>query len=898
MSDGWRTATVVGSVVTTCSILSVLIGLPLLHTHVQKVTSVMLAEVEMCKAESQDIWKQMPFSRTKILTKRQSPYGNYGATPAGSCCACTQGAPGPRGAKGEDGEGGNDGLPGRDGQNGRSGKYLPAPPPGSNACQKCPPGPPGPPGLPGAKGPRGPPGREGTSGRSGEDNRPGPPGPPGIRGEPGPPGPKGPTGDRGKVLNGAPPGPTGPPGKVGARGPPGGKGHDGKPGIGGQQGIRGSVGSRGDAGNPGLPGPQGPKGEPGHPGSCSHCEQRQAPSPQPQPQPAPGYDAPPAAPPIAISEVTKSRRTQVASQGFGKQSDLAQASRRRRREKCATRLSMFIFVERLLLVSIAYRLCHLATAQQFQCPQQGQTPVLTPQGNNQQCFNLGSANECPVGSICVSASNGGGFLICCTSSTSTPVCPNNAVPQASANGFVPCQINFPQTCNTGFSCVPAVNNPQITLCCSGTTSAATCPANFAPALDALGNSINCSPAQPAGCPAGSSCMQATANSGFICCRSSTVERVCPNNQNALLSPSGSLVPCNGPGAPCDTAGFTCQLSTTVAQYICCGNEITSSGATCLDGRVTYQQVSGQTYTCDVGSASTTRCPFGYDCATSTQVNVFVCCLTGSTTPSPSGSYQCPSGWSAYLNEVNHEARSCSGVFDMSCPAGFSCTPATSSSQYVCCRLASVLACINNQAYLSNGHPRLCSTARVNQCPRGYSCQQSTNPTVTICCTSSTLALSPVKIKEEAFCMDGQPPYGTDCPYIGLKDGCSGGYSCQMSTTGTNVCCLEEKTTIRRQPNGSPRCIGHFTPSRPVSPEACAHANPCDPANRPPTAPSAAVRPRTSRGVSTAPRRKSTEEHCVEDSDCDPAFSCKPSLLVGVQICCSSDDRKKKEPTRT
>ncbi|CAJ0606708.1 unnamed protein product [Cylicocyclus nassatus] len=270
-----RQATFTATVLSTVSIIVVIIGLPIMHMHIQRITSNMLSEVEMCKGESKDIWKQMSFSKPgNVITKRQTPYGNYGAVPAGACCACTQGPPGPRGPPGEDGAPGVDGFPGRGGLNGRNGKYLPAPPPGTNSCQKCPPGPPGPPGLPGPKGPRGEMGKAGTAGRPGEDNRPGPPGPPGIRGEPGPPGEKGPTGDRGKVLNGAPPGPPGPAGKVGPRGPPGSKGHDGKPGLPGTQGIRGAVGTRGDAGNPGLPGPQGPKGEPGLPGSCSHCENR------------------------------------------------------------------------------------------------------------------------------------------------------------------------------------------------------------------------------------------------------------------------------------------------------------------------------------------------------------------------------------------------------------------------------------------------------------------------------------------------------------------------------------------------------------------------------------------------------------------------------------------------
>ncbi|PAV65209.1 hypothetical protein WR25_14532 [Diploscapter pachys] len=79
--------------------------------HMQKVTSLILEESELCQAQTKDIWKQMAFTRDgAIRTKRQ--YGGYGASkmsmgsPPGSCCACTQGMPGPRGPAGEDGDDG------------------------------------------------------------------------------------------------------------------------------------------------------------------------------------------------------------------------------------------------------------------------------------------------------------------------------------------------------------------------------------------------------------------------------------------------------------------------------------------------------------------------------------------------------------------------------------------------------------------------------------------------------------------------------------------------------------------------------------------------------------------------------------------------------------------------
>ncbi|MCP9263992.1 Cuticle collagen sqt-1 [Dirofilaria immitis] len=268
-----RKAAVFATACSAICVLSVAILLPLMHFHSQEIIASMISQVELCKAQSGDVWKQIALAGNKIRISRSNNYnlplsGNF---PNQACCACSQGLPGPRGPPGKDGKPGKDGEPGKAGTDGRDGIYLPAPPSGTNSCQKCPPGAPGPPGFPGPKGDRGKPGLPGREGKSGEPNRRGPPGPPGLRGEPGPPGPKGPTGDRGKVLNGAPPGPPGPVGRVGPRGPTGGKGYDGKAGQPGNQGMPGLVGERGPPGDLGLPGPPGLTGEPGFPGSCSHC---------------------------------------------------------------------------------------------------------------------------------------------------------------------------------------------------------------------------------------------------------------------------------------------------------------------------------------------------------------------------------------------------------------------------------------------------------------------------------------------------------------------------------------------------------------------------------------------------------------------------------------------------
>ncbi|CAJ0955896.1 unnamed protein product, partial [Mesorhabditis belari] len=490
---------------------------------------------------------------------------------------------------------------------------------------------------------------------------------------------------------------------------------------------------------------------------------------------------------------------------------------------------------------------------QFTCPQIGQTPVVSQQGNNVFCSNAGQRDVCPINSLCVSAANSQGLLICCFSSPTNvqPICPNNGQPQPSLGGsFVACDITNP-ICNTGFTCVRASNDFQTTLCCAPGTnpsspicpnqqtvqltngqptfcnpsiisgcstgftctqaanmagtficcSAAgisTCPANFSPSLDNLGNQIFCTPTNTAGCPGGSQCLQSPNNPAFfLCCRSTIAPRVCPNGQSALLGPNGNLVSCTGPGAPCSQPNYICTLSPVLAQYYCCG--VSTQVAVCADGRETYQQISGSTYSCSPLQVPT-GCPIGYDCAQSSVLGTYVCCRTIVTTISPLN--QCPSGWNGYRNEVTGESRMCTGPFDMSCPTGYSCTPTTNSflggtSSFACCRLATTLRCITGQPLLMNNQPRLCSSQRLNQCPPSYTCQQSTVPSITICCTNIPFPLSR---DSSLLCSDGSQPafVGTSVQYcsdVGVQSTCPSSYLCQQNTSGRNLCCRVRRARI-------------------------------------------------------------------------------------------------------
>ncbi|KAJ1351379.1 hypothetical protein KIN20_007370 [Parelaphostrongylus tenuis] len=49
---GSRQATFTATVISTVSIIAVIVGLPIVHMHIQKVTSFMLMEVDLCKVSA------------------------------------------------------------------------------------------------------------------------------------------------------------------------------------------------------------------------------------------------------------------------------------------------------------------------------------------------------------------------------------------------------------------------------------------------------------------------------------------------------------------------------------------------------------------------------------------------------------------------------------------------------------------------------------------------------------------------------------------------------------------------------------------------------------------------------------------------------------------------------
>ncbi|VIO96992.1 cuticular collagen, putative [Brugia malayi] len=341
----FRLVAFIAVALSTVTMLSCIILMPISYQYVQKVQSTMQNDMEFCKSRNRDFWttiwnvqrRKERNSGIRFVRSAQSqnknnrwlfgyrndgdsatsnvnelyqnhmrlqqPYGNdaydgdeskkssvgdgYDGIYDGrhakkkDKCCCQIGEPGLPGKPGIDGENGLDGQPGPDGIPGEGVEQDYLAPVLAPCIRECPPGLPGPPGFPGDKGPRG------YAGEIGEPGVPGKPGEKGLQGKQGPKGPpgimgrKGNKGEAGKRVPSV--GPEGPPGRPGEMGPPGMPGPPGEKGQPGGKGQEGAPGDEGSAGLYGKPGKPGAPGPIGEAGANGGCDHC------PKPRLPPGY---------------------------------------------------------------------------------------------------------------------------------------------------------------------------------------------------------------------------------------------------------------------------------------------------------------------------------------------------------------------------------------------------------------------------------------------------------------------------------------------------------------------------------------------------------------------------------------------------------------------------------
>ncbi|VDD96926.1 unnamed protein product, partial [Enterobius vermicularis] len=116
-----RAVAFVSVVISTVSVLSCVITLPLVYNHIQSVQTFMQNEAGFCKTRSMDMWKEMMQLKLVVTipaanrTKRQYAADKIdigadegvGPLAGGSCCSCQVGPPGPPGPPGRDGRPGS-----------------------------------------------------------------------------------------------------------------------------------------------------------------------------------------------------------------------------------------------------------------------------------------------------------------------------------------------------------------------------------------------------------------------------------------------------------------------------------------------------------------------------------------------------------------------------------------------------------------------------------------------------------------------------------------------------------------------------------------------------------------------------------------------------------------------
>uniref|UniRef100_A0AC34FIJ5 Uncharacterized protein n=1 Tax=Panagrolaimus sp. ES5 TaxID=591445 RepID=A0AC34FIJ5_9BILA len=559
--------------------------------------------------------------------------------------------------------------------------------------------------------------------------------------------------------------------------------------------------------------------------------------------------------------------------------------------------------------------------------------------------------------------------VCCGASTTTPICADGreTYTQQFGSTYSCNPLAFPSNCPPGYDCASSTQLGT-NVCCRGSLatpppfSTSTfrppidvldCPSGWTGYSDATGAHRFCEGATDMSCPQGFSCTQssvqgiflccriaanlqcATAQnqpSTFICCRSTDAPRVCPNNQNALLQPNGGLELCTGPGSGCSQPAYTCQLSTVLSQWVCCGASTTTP--ICADGRETYTQQFGSTYSCNP-LAFPSNCPPGYDCASSTQLGTNVCCRGSLATPPPFSTstfrppidvLDCPSGWTGY-SDATGAHRFCEGATDMSCPQGFI---------NICCASntdPNSLMCADGQtpAYIGT-NVRYCQRLGLaDVCPPSYVCARSNRQGLNVCCHYSRQKTFSSMLREEsavcgdtaiAYFSENNPGKALECTgnpssfvnqqpdAIGIRQvarclgrstlllsgnpvscssdsGCQDGYECSSHTTqGEAICCGKPALELRHCPdNRNP--LRDPTTDSPISCDSktCPTKSVCK--KSPSNGQSFCCSLIAFCPANMQPQLDSQTRHAKRcfGFGCPAGFSCIESTVSGIHICC-------------
>ena len=328
----------------------------------------------------------------------------------------------------------------------------------------------------------------------------------------------------------------------------------------------------------------------------------------------------------------------------------------------------------------------------------GQTPAYI--GTNvRYCSRVGSADVCPPSYVCA-ASNRAGYNVCChyirqrLFSTllreESAVCGSTAIayfPESNPSRALECTTD-PTICPNDFFCQPSMTDTRM-YCCQE----ARCP-NSGPLPDPT---VACD--SDSECKFGAVCTPAVNVPNVkICCSADTSLRRFPD---AVQSPrclgrrtyvtSGTPILCSSNGDCKPT--FECSSHTTTKDSICC--EIIYPGIYpdfCPDNREPIRStVSDEPISCDIP----TSCPDNSICKANPSRSKKYCC---SQIPFCKNS-------SPQIDNKTGQAKRCFGGFS-DCNPGYNCYESTVNNIYVCCGVVSqqnsVSSSLNNNYNMRGG----------------------------------------------------------------------------------------------------------------------------------------------------------------------------------------------------
>uniref|UniRef100_A0A1I7SVT0 EB domain-containing protein n=1 Tax=Bursaphelenchus xylophilus TaxID=6326 RepID=A0A1I7SVT0_BURXY len=349
------------------------------------------------------------------------------------------------------------------------------------------------------------------------------------------------------------------------------------------------------------------------------------------------------------------------------------------------------------------------------CPTR-KTITLNPYGRPISCH---SSSDCPMSSKC--------FLIsgyCCEDLTvMAPECPQEMIPvKISQNKLLQCKMTDKTTCPNGSVCVPS-SIPTVGHCCAPDPSEGCAVGSRVLRKDTSKEAILCSPStqrKADTCPGESSCQWNFNLKQYQCCEP---DDGCPRSHRPMLDEHSVVRACDPSKNINCPRGGVCWYNFWHGKFQCC-QPIAEN--LCPANMVVFLSPDGP-----ISCNSDSECPEMYKC----QQNI--CCGHPGACPRPAHSP---------ARDEHGRLRPCFAPGFVDCPGDSSCEPSIypmvvrhAWKQQLCCA-KTVLTCADGGSpYPSNKDPMPCDKSKIDSCPVDTKCRASNVPKTFICCRTKILS---------------------------------------------------------------------------------------------------------------------------------------------------------------